>query len=72
MYSINHLYGINSIFNINAINHIEMYRGNIPVRYGNYVGSVSNFHIKMVICINSRQRCPLGIICQIFYCKDLC
>ncbi|MBE7400598.1 TonB-dependent receptor plug domain-containing protein [Bacteroides fragilis] len=46
LYSINHLYGINSIFNINAINHIEMYRGNIPVRYGNYVGSVSNFHIK--------------------------
>lgn len=46
VYSINHLYGVSSVFNTNAIDKIEMYKGNIPSRYGNYTGSITEFFLK--------------------------
>lgn len=46
VYSVNHLYGVNSVFNTNAIDKIEMYKGCIPSRYGDYTGSVTEFFLK--------------------------
>lgn len=46
VYSVNHLYGVNSVFNTNAIDKVEMYKGCIPSRYGNYTGSVTEFYLK--------------------------
>lgn len=60
VYSINHLYGVNSVFNTNAIEKIEMYKGNVPSRYGNYAASITEFFLKNGDMNNHTQELTVG------------
>ena len=46
VYSISHLFGFFSVFNADAINHVELYKGVSPARYGGRVSSVVDIALK--------------------------
>ncbi|MDO1449760.1 TonB-dependent receptor [Rhodocytophaga aerolata] len=42
VYNVSHLFGFFSVFNSDAINHVELYKGGFPARYGGRLSSVIN------------------------------
>ncbi|MBN8587654.1 MAG: TonB-dependent receptor plug domain-containing protein [Rhodothermia bacterium] len=46
VYNAQHLFGFISVFNPDALNHIEVYKGNAPARYGGRLSSVIDLQMK--------------------------
>ena len=46
VYNAAHLFGFFSVFNTDAINHIEVYKGGFPARYGGRISSVVDINMK--------------------------
>ncbi len=46
VYNANHLFGFFSVFNSDAINHVELFKGGFPARYGGRLSSVIDIQMK--------------------------
>lgn len=46
VYNASHLFGFFSVFNADAINHVELYKGAFPARYGGRLSSVIDIRMK--------------------------
>lgn len=46
IYNISHMFGFFSVFNDDAIKSVELYKGNLPMRYGGRLSSLLNVELK--------------------------
>jgi outer membrane cobalamin receptor len=46
LYNVSHLFGFLSVFNADAINHVELFKGGFPARYGGRASSVVDVNMK--------------------------
>jgi len=62
VYNAQHLFGFLSVFNPDALNHIEVYKGNAPARYGGRLSSVIDLQMKEGNAEKRNINAEIGLI----------
>lgn len=66
VYNANHLFGFFSVFNPDAINHVDLYKGGFPARFGGRLSSVVDIRMKEGNQKNFAGSFSLGLISSKF------